>query len=750
MRRRFVGIFSRPQTAAALLGAVLAAVGCNPPPPTGVPVPSTASGGTSAAATPAATNAVAVVAPAPAAASAGEAPKPAAPKDEAAKPAPEAAKPASPARPEAPAKPEGPNLEGPKPEAPAADPKPAAPKPEAPAAEAAKPEAPKPDAPKPEGPTLEGPKEKPEGKGEAAAKEMPAKEAAPTVAAEPAGKKHEPVLLAMADSSKLKLSAVEPKDLVAREYWVDVGAGDWPMWAGSPTRNNVNPSTKIPTEWNVDEGTNIKWVSQVGSQTYGNPVVANGQVYVGTNNGAGYIKRYPNKVDLGCLLCFRESDGKFLWQHSNEKLATGRVHDWPLQGVCAAPMIEGKRGWYVSNRGELVCFDVEGFHDDENDGPYKDEKETGKEECDVVWKLDMMKDLGTSQHNMCSCSVTSAGDFLFVNTSNGVDESHLNIPAPNAPSFLAVDKNTGAILWKDSSPGNNIVHGQWGSPAYGVLGGVPQVVFGGGDGWLYSFDPRGEEGKAKLLWKFDLNRKDAKWVLGGRGTRNEPIGTPVLYNNLVYVAIGQDPEHGEGPGCLWCIDPTKRGDVSTELVFNSKDDFKTVVPHKRIQACEPEHGDVARPNPNSAAVWRFESFDRNGDGKTEFEETMHRSCGTVAIKNDLLFVADFSGLFHCIDAKTGKPHWVYDMFAASWGSPLIAGDHVYMGDEDGDIAVFKLSADPEAATPIAEQNMGNSVYTTPVVANDTLFITNKSHVFAIQAGAKFTGKISKTLDQGAD
>ena len=108
---------------------------------------------------------------------------------------------------------------------------------------------------------------------------------------------------------------------------------------------------------------------------------------------------------------------------------------------------------------------------------------------------------------------------------------------------------------------------------------------------------------------------------------------------------------------------------------------------------------------------------------------MHRSCGTVCIKNDLLYISDFSGLFHCLNAKTGEVHFTYDMFAAAWGSPLIVDGHVYIGDEDGDIAIFELSAD--AKDPIEEINMGNSVYSTPVVANGTLFIANKTHIFAI-------------------
>jgi outer membrane protein assembly factor BamB len=141
------------------------------------------------------------------------------------------------------------------------------------------------------------------------------------------------------------------------------------------------------------------------------------------------------------------------------------------------------------------------------------------------------------------------------------------------------------------------------------------------------------------------------------------------------------------------------------------------------------NGEVAQPNPNSAALWHYSWNDENGNGKADFEETMHRTCGTAVIKGDLLFVADFSGLFHCLDLKTGKPHWTYDMLAASWASPLVVEDKVYIGDEEGDICVFKLSPEQEL---ISETNMGSSVYTTPVVANNVLYIANKDHLFAIE------------------
>ena len=260
---------------------------------------------------------------------------------------------------------------------------------------------------------------------------------------------------------------------------------------------------------------------------------------------------------------------------------------------------------------------------------------------------------------------------------------------------------------------------------------MPQVLFGGGDGWLYSFDARGENGRSKLLWKFDCNPKESKYTLGGRADRNHIIGTPVVHDGLVYIGVGEDPEHGEGVGHLWCIDPTKRGDVSSELAVSLADP-NTPLPRSREQAVIKEEGEVARPNPNSAAVWHYPGYDADGNGKLSFEETMHRTCGTVAIQEGLLFVADFSGLFHCLDLKTGKPLWTYDMLAAAWGSPLIADGKVYIGDEDGDITIFRLSPEQDM---IAEINMGTSVYSTPIAVGNTLYIANKSHLFAIREGA---------------
>jgi outer membrane protein assembly factor BamB len=355
-------------------------------------------------------------------------------------------------------------------------------------------------------------------------------------------------------------------------------------------------------------------------------------------------------------------------------------------------------------------------------------------------------------------------------------------------------------------------------------------VFCGGDGWIYSFHAEKWQGsRPTLLWKFDTNAKDAVTMLGGRGTRSEPLAPPVLFDDKVFVTIGQDPEHGEGHGRVWCIDATKKldgSDVSPQLVVNAQGKpvpprrekniqlweeqkvwaknlapeldkeiataahyqyflgghaggemaIKTLTPgfawelQCRIEGKEEKRyvwkrhqvdkfGELeeayvlARPtgeriveNPDSAVVWKYERFDRDGDAKFDFEEEMHRSISSPVIHGDLVFCVDFSGLVHCLDRRTGKPHWTCDLLAACWSTPLIADGRLFVADEDGDVAIFNVSADPDKAgvkaeveakgrighLPANEINMSNSIYGNPVAANGVLYIANKTHLFALQ------------------
>ncbi|MGH9658391.1 MAG: PQQ-binding-like beta-propeller repeat protein [Bryobacteraceae bacterium] len=450
----------------------------------------------------------------------------------------------------------------------------------------------------------------------------------------------------------------------------DPGApGEWPMWGGTPDRNMVSLMKGAPVSWDMASKKNVRWIAGLGSQTYGNPVVSGGIVLVGTNNE---LVRDPKQGgDRGVVMAFRESDGEFLWQHTNEKLAAGRVNDWPFQGVCSSPLVEGGIVYYVSNRGEIVALDLQGFRDKENDGPVKDEKFTGEKDADVLWKFDMMEEVGAFPHNMSNSSPVSYGDLIYVSTSNGHDESHVNIPSPKAPAIIAVSKKTGKLVWEDNSVGEKILHGQWSSPAVGKIGDLVQVVIGQGDGWIRGYEAE----TGKKLWEFDSNPKNSVWPK----TRNEVISTPVIHEGVVYIANGQDPEHGEGVGHLFAIDGTKRGDIT-----------------------------------RTGQIWHYEKI--------------RRSISTGAVHNGILYYVDFSGFLHALDAKTGKPYWVHDMLAAVWGSPIVIDNKVYIGDEDGDVVVLQAG---KALKVLAEQNVGSSVYSTPVPSNGSLYIANRNQLIAI-------------------
>jgi outer membrane protein assembly factor BamB len=445
---------------------------------------------------------------------------------------------------------------------------------------------------------------------------------------------------------------------VAAALLADPAAIERGMFGGSFVRNMVSDETGLPAEWDVKTGKNVKWWADVGSQAYAGPVVAGGKVFVGTNNDGLRIPEEPD--DRGVVMAFTEADGTFLWQKTHEKLAAGRIHDWPQQGVCSTPAVEGDHIWYTSNRATMVCLKADGS---------------------AVWEYDMMAELDVFPHNLAVSSPLVVDGVLYVTTGNGVDEGHVNVPVPMAPSFIALDAKTGELLWESALPGENILHGTWSNPAYGVVQGRAQVIFPGGDGWVYSFEPK----TGTLLWKFDANPKDSEWVLGGRGTRNNLIASPVIWEDRVYIGVGQDPEHGEGVGNFWCIDATLEGDVTEK-----------------------------------GKVWH-----RGGDD-------FYRTISTVAIHDGILYASDLSGFLYALDARTGEHYWTYDLLAAVWGSPFVADGRVYIGDEDGDVAILRAGKTKEL---IAEPNMGVSVYSTPVARNGVLYVLGRNRVFALQEGA---------------
>ena len=151
---------------------------------------------------------------------------------------------------------------------------------------------------------------------------------------------------------------------------VPATAADQPQWGESWSRNMVSTETNLPASFDRETGKNIKWVAQLGDQTHSTPIVAQGRILIGTNNGEPRDPKHQG--DRGVLMCFNEKDGKFLWQLVAPKRAEDPYHDWPKTGISSPATVEGNRVYIVSNRGEVLCLDLHGLANG-NDGPFRDE-----------------------------------------------------------------------------------------------------------------------------------------------------------------------------------------------------------------------------------------------------------------------------------------------------------------------------------------------------------------------------------------
>ncbi len=465
---------------------------------------------------------------------------------------------------------------------------------------------------------------------------------------------------------------------------------DWPQGGRDNTRNPVSPEKGAPLEWTLPSrrkaaSANHLWEARLGDKVTTPPAVADGLVWVATNNQRPRDEKV--KEDHAVLMCFREKDGKFLWQYAVPRLEGNE--DFNLSTFGCTPLAEEGRLTFVTNRGEVVCLDVSALA-------------AGKGEPKVLWKADLRKESRVRLVTRCptgkfTCSIgESYKGRIFVATGNGVDESG-KLPAPKAPSLVCLDAKTGKALWADASPGTDLMWSSWSSPLVAEVKGRAQVMHAQGDGWLRSFDPL----TGRLLWKFDLNPKGVKpYRFGGAGERCFPTASPVLYEGRVYIGVGQDPDDGWGVGHLWCIDPTKEPKAAD----------RDVSPGTKEPALVWHHGGkLAKPD----------KFDR--------EYVFGRTVSSVAVHDGLVVAPEYAGFVHCLDAKTGKPHWMADLEDAVTGSPLIADGKVYI-TTGGDTWVFALSKKER----LLAKNAGTGT-ATPILANGVLYLTGHGTLHAIKA-----------------
>ena len=475
-------------------------------------------------------------------------------------------------------------------------------------------------------------------------------------------------------------------------------ADDQPQWGERFTRNMVSGEKGLPDSFDPATGKNVKWVADIGTESHASPVVSGGRVYIGANNGK---PRDPRQIgDRGVLLCFDEKTGAFQWQLVVPKITTSVYWDWTGCGVCSPATVEGECVYIVSSRGEVMCLDANGMANG-NGGPFTDEGHhmvpagqdalvPCKTDADILWLYDVIKELGVRQHDAAHCSILLDGQFLYVNTSNGVDDTHRHIAAPDAPCLIVIDKTTGRLVARDDEHiGPNIFHCSWSSPSLGVVNGRKLVVYAAPNGIVYAFEPVTNVGdgvqKLKKVWWFDPDPTSPKAdVHRFTANRTESPSTfhslPVFLDGRVYVAGGGDIWWGKRQSWLTCIDATKIGDVTTTAKIWSYA--------------------LTRHNLSSPAVW---------DG--------------------LVFIADTGRKIHCVDAASGNVRWTHDVQGEMWASTLVADGKVYVGTRRGEFVVLAAEAQKKL---LSSNVLDSAISDTPVAANGTLYVTTQKRLYALR------------------
>ncbi len=480
---------------------------------------------------------------------------------------------------------------------------------------------------------------------------------------------------------------------------VTLSAGDQPQWGHAWTRNLVYNETGLPDSFDPASGRNVKWVADLGTETYSTPVIAGGRVYIGTNNEQPRDPKHQG--DRGVLMCFAERTGELLWQLIVPKRDEDPYFDWPRSGISSPATIEGDRVYIVSNRGEVLCLDVRGLANG-NDGPFRDEGrhmtpasepalEPGPMDADILWLFDLTSGAGIWSHDAAHSSILIRGDHLYLNTGTGVDNTHRRIRTPDAPSLVVLDKQTGRLLARDDERiAPLIYHCTWSAPSMGVVNGRPLVFFAGGDAVLYAFAPLdrtpadGETAKLERIWKFDCDPTAPKenvhrYYQNRREGPSDIFGMPVFHDQRVYVAGGGDVWWGKNEAWIQCVDATLEGDVTA-----------------------------------TASLWSY--------------PLVRHVMATPAVANGLVFIGDCGQTVHCVDARTGKALWTHEAGGEIWASPCVADGKVYLGTRRGQFLVFAADKEKKILSTI---ELGAPMNASAVAANGTLYVATMNRLFAV-------------------
>ena len=298
----------------------------------------------------------------------------------------------------------------------------------------------------------------------------------------------------------------------------------------------------------------------------------------------------------------------------------------------------------------------------------------------------MKEACGIRCHDGAHSSILIHGGHLYLNTGTGVDNTHRVIRRPLAPGLIVVEKLTGRYLARDEENiPPNIFHAGWSPPAFCGIDGKPTIIYCGGNGITYAFDPLPADPASDAVEKltkrraYDMDPAAPKtnvhfFTQNKKESPSNIYGMPVIQNVRMFLAGGGEVFWGKNQSWLKCVDPR--------------------------------------------------------DGKEIWSYPMGKhTLTTPAVHGGLVYATDADGTLHCVVEITGQPVWTHAMEGQFWSSPLIADNKIYLGTRKGH---FNILSSGRTLKILTDLQLKSPISATTTAANGVIYVATMKQLWALK------------------
>jgi outer membrane protein assembly factor BamB len=444
---------------------------------------------------------------------------------------------------------------------------------------------------------------------------------------------------------------------------------NWPQFRG-PNSSGVAENDKPPLEFGPE--TNLLWKVEVPAGL-SSPCVWDDRIFL-------------TAVEDGKLvtLAVNRRDGKILWRQGITADKPRELHK-KNNPAAATPATNGKSvGVYHAGWG-LVAYDFDGHE---------------------LWRKPMP---GLLTRNGSGTSPAMLDGRLV-----------LNCDVEEGKSFLAAfEPATGKELWRTSRA--QFMSG-YTTPIRWQREGRDEMVI---------------VGSLRVIG-YNLSDGKERWNIGG--TEAVSVApTPVLGDGQLYVMSRSMSGSKLPPWLLFALGTDKDGDGKI-----SRDEIpKQFIEQGMFSGVDRDQdGFVTEKEWNEAAAFLDQAdygifaLKPPGEGEltTNHVAWKHKK-GVASVSSPLfyrgrVYAAQDGGRLTCYNAKTGEKFFEQERLGADgdyYASPIAANGHVYLSSGKGRVTVIEAG---DTLLVKARNEVGESIYATPAIADDKLYVRSQGHLWA--------------------